>query len=270
MVDAHIDNDPASDPHRDPHHPVGTAVGPRPSSSFCTSTASYNSSSHDDSHDNDCNELDPDNLELHEIETQHDDDSIWSISSGEYRITTRRTVSRTSQGSRRHREGVIGSIQRFWLRNVSLTVPQKKNRDYFGESSVALWSMTFTEAGKEGIESENTADTGMIAVSSRTNIPRIHTHIGHPSHARGPHRAALPPAIRQLHLGARLPRGRRPAIDDLSLRGDVDSYTRSASILEAAERDRVGDGVRRRLGAELHWVLDDCGEYARFDRSETG
>ncbi|KAL3490196.1 hypothetical protein BJX62DRAFT_207623 [Aspergillus germanicus] len=130
MVDAHIDNDPASDPHRDPHHPVGT-VGPRPSSSFCTSTASYHSSSHDDSHDNECDQLDPDNLELHEIETQHDDDSMWSISSGEYRITTRRTVSRTSQGSRRHREGVIGSIQRFWLRNVSLTVPQKKNRDYF-------------------------------------------------------------------------------------------------------------------------------------------
>jgi hypothetical protein len=158
MVDAHIDNDPASDPHRDPHHPVGT-VGPRPSSSFCTSTASYHSSSHDDSHDShDCDQLDPDNLELHEIETQHDDDSMWSISSGEYRITTRRTVSRTSQGSRRHREGVIGSIQRFWLRNVSLTVPQKKNRDYFGESPVALSSMTSIEGGKEGIESKNTAD----------------------------------------------------------------------------------------------------------------
>ncbi|KAJ0421318.1 hypothetical protein BJY00DRAFT_312229 [Aspergillus carlsbadensis] len=130
MVDAHIDNGPASDPHRD--NPVGTTVGPRPSSSFCTSTASYHSSSHDDSNDsNDSNELDPDNLELHEIETQHDDDSTASISSGEYRITTRRTVSRTSQGSRARREGVIGFIQRFWMRNVSLTVPQKKNRDYF-------------------------------------------------------------------------------------------------------------------------------------------
>ncbi|KAL2861981.1 hypothetical protein BJX68DRAFT_14098 [Aspergillus pseudodeflectus] len=127
MVDAHIDNDPASDPHRDPHHPVGT-VGARTPSSFCNSTASYRSSSHDDSLD--CNELDPDSFELHEIETQQDDDSTGSISSGEYRITTRRTVSRTSQGSRRRREGVIGSIQRFWLRNVVLTVPQKKNRDY--------------------------------------------------------------------------------------------------------------------------------------------
>jgi hypothetical protein len=137
MVDTHIDNDPASDPHRDPHHPVGT-VGARPPSSFCTTTASYHSSSHDDSHD--CNELDPDSFELDEIETQQDDDSTGSISSGEYRITTRRTVSRTSQGSRRRREGVIGSIQRFWLRNVVLTVPQKKNRDYLGESSIVLWS----------------------------------------------------------------------------------------------------------------------------------
>lgn len=77
--------------------------------------------------------LDPDNLELHEIETQQDDDSGVSISSGEYRITTRRTVSRTStsQTQRPRREGLLGRIQRFWTRHVVLTVAQKKNRDYF-------------------------------------------------------------------------------------------------------------------------------------------
>ncbi|KAL4902148.1 hypothetical protein BDW74DRAFT_169650 [Aspergillus multicolor] len=76
--------------------------------------------------------LDPDNLELHEIETHQDDDSGASISSGEYRITTRRTVSRTetTQTQPRH-EGFLGRIQRFWTRNVVLTVAQKKNRDYF-------------------------------------------------------------------------------------------------------------------------------------------
>ncbi|KAL4746279.1 hypothetical protein BDW72DRAFT_185191 [Aspergillus terricola var. indicus] len=77
--------------------------------------------------------LDPDNLELHEIETQQDDDSGGSISSGEYRITTRRTVSRNSasQTQRPRREGLLGRIQRFWTRHVVLTVAQKKNRDYF-------------------------------------------------------------------------------------------------------------------------------------------
>ncbi|KAL4985872.1 hypothetical protein BDW68DRAFT_198511 [Aspergillus falconensis] len=76
-------------------------------------------------------DLDPDNLELHEIETQQDDDSGGSISSGEYRITTRRTVSRTSTSQTPRREGVLGRIQRFWTKHVVLTVAQKKNRDYF-------------------------------------------------------------------------------------------------------------------------------------------
>ncbi|KAL4938736.1 hypothetical protein BDV06DRAFT_214865 [Aspergillus oleicola] len=78
---------------------------------------------------------DDNTLELHEIETQHDDDSTGSISSGEYRVTTRRTVSRTSQAQRvrsqPQREGIPGRIQRFWTRHVVLTVSQRKNRDYF-------------------------------------------------------------------------------------------------------------------------------------------
>ncbi|KNG83249.1 hypothetical protein ANOM_009059 [Aspergillus nomiae NRRL 13137] len=78
-----------------------------------------------------------DALELHEIETQLDHElncSTPSISSGEYRITTRRTASRTSQRterSRAPRKGLVGKIERFWTRNVVLTVPQKSNRDHF-------------------------------------------------------------------------------------------------------------------------------------------
>ncbi|KAL4959289.1 DUF202 domain-containing protein [Aspergillus stella-maris] len=80
---------------------------------------------------------DDDTLELHQIETQHDDESTGSISSGEYRITTRRTVSHTSASqiqrvqSQPQREGFIGRITRFWTRHVVLTVSQRKNRDYF-------------------------------------------------------------------------------------------------------------------------------------------
>lgn len=104
---------------------------PEPSSHSNTSSRSPRSSSSDTS--------DPDldrenNLELHQIETQRNDDSGASISSGEYRVTTQRTVSRTSQRSRSPRKGVLGRIQRFWTRNVVLTVGQKKNRDYFGAS----------------------------------------------------------------------------------------------------------------------------------------
>ncbi|KAI9044716.1 DUF202 domain-containing protein [Aspergillus affinis] len=88
-----------------------------------------------DSDRRDSDERDRDALELHEIETQDDAaTSTASISSGEYRITTHRTASRTSQRtvqSRAPRKGFAGYVQRFWTRNVVLTVPQKSNRDHF-------------------------------------------------------------------------------------------------------------------------------------------
>ncbi|KAL4893250.1 hypothetical protein BDV59DRAFT_177872 [Aspergillus ambiguus] len=80
---------------------------------------------------------DRDALELHEIETHEDDAATWStgsLSSGEYRVTTHRTVSRSSQRTEQQRKpgtGVWGSIQRFWTRHVVMTVPQKNNRDHF-------------------------------------------------------------------------------------------------------------------------------------------
>ncbi|KAI9369662.1 hypothetical protein BJX61DRAFT_549445 [Aspergillus egyptiacus] len=105
-------------------HPVGTDR-PRPESSSHASTAAHSSSR--------CNsdDWDQDVLELHQIETQLDDESTWSLSSGESRITPHRTVSRVSQSNRPPREGFVGRIQRFWRRNVVLTVPQKNNRDHF-------------------------------------------------------------------------------------------------------------------------------------------
>ncbi|KAE8350332.1 hypothetical protein BDV28DRAFT_139317 [Aspergillus coremiiformis] len=78
-----------------------------------------------------------DAVELHEIETQQDNEvasSTVSISSGEDRVTTRRATSRTSQRterSRAPRKGLVGKIQRFWSRNIVLTVSQKNNRDHF-------------------------------------------------------------------------------------------------------------------------------------------
>ncbi|KAL3478919.1 hypothetical protein BJX99DRAFT_93377 [Aspergillus californicus] len=120
------DPEPQVPPQR---HPMGSD---RPRSESHSSPSVYASNLSAHSSPRDSGDLDPDNLELHEIETQHDDNSAGSLSSGEYRVTTRRrTVSRASQASRVPRDGVLGRIQRFWTRNVVLTVPQKKNRDYF-------------------------------------------------------------------------------------------------------------------------------------------
>ncbi|KAL2870119.1 DUF202 domain-containing protein [Aspergillus lucknowensis] len=108
-----------------PPHPAVTTQR-RPESSSYTGTTAHSSSRRES------DDWDPDTLELQEIETQQDDDySSASISSGEYRINTRRTVSRTSQSSQPPRTGVLGRLQRFWTRNVVLIVPQKKNRDHF-------------------------------------------------------------------------------------------------------------------------------------------
>ncbi|KAB8273244.1 hypothetical protein BDV30DRAFT_211080 [Aspergillus minisclerotigenes] len=112
----HRDDEPVtSDTRNEPRPPSPTATG----------------------HSRGEDRVERDALELHEIETQLDHEfgsSTASISSGEYRITTRRTASRTSQrteGSRAPRKGLLGKVQRFWTRNVVLTVPQKSNRDHF-------------------------------------------------------------------------------------------------------------------------------------------
>jgi uncharacterized membrane protein YidH (DUF202 family) len=81
-------------------------------------------------------------LELREIKTHEDnqlEDSTQSNSSGdEYRIVTRRTTSLAeatraeSRQRRLARKGAWGKFARFWTHHVTLTVPRKSNRDYFG------------------------------------------------------------------------------------------------------------------------------------------
>ncbi|KAF9889434.1 hypothetical protein FE257_007336 [Aspergillus nanangensis] len=96
-----------------------------------------------------------DALELHEIETQEDAWSSGSISSGEYRVTTRRTVSRSSQRtvrSQEPRKGVWGRLQRLWTRNVVLTVPQNKNRDHFAlERTFLAYIRTSVMVAMQGV-----------------------------------------------------------------------------------------------------------------------
>ncbi|RLL95238.1 hypothetical protein CFD26_104609 [Aspergillus turcosus] len=93
-------------------------------------------------------------FELQQIPThddQLDDLSSGSISSGEYRLTARRTVSRSSS-SRQPRKGVWGSIQRFWANNVSLTVPQKSNRDHYAlERTFLAYIRTSVVVAMQGV-----------------------------------------------------------------------------------------------------------------------
>ncbi|KAJ5280649.1 hypothetical protein N7478_006021 [Penicillium angulare] len=77
-------------------------------------------------------------LELHQIQTHEDNEldySSLSASSGdEYRVTTRRTISRmTTQRSRNVRKttGLWYRFCRSWTHHVTLTVSQKSNRDHF-------------------------------------------------------------------------------------------------------------------------------------------
>lgn len=76
-------------------------------------------------------------LELQQIQTREDDEQLnyssASASSGEeYRVNTR-TASRSSlRRPRRERKGVWKKVCSFWTHNVTLTVPQKSNRDHLG------------------------------------------------------------------------------------------------------------------------------------------
>ncbi|KAJ6011654.1 hypothetical protein N7451_003066 [Penicillium sp. IBT 35674x] len=74
-------------------------------------------------------------LELQEIQTREDNEldySSPSASSGdEYRVTTRRTISRVTAQRSHHRTGLWSRICRLWTHNVTLTVPRKSNRDHY-------------------------------------------------------------------------------------------------------------------------------------------
>lgn len=76
-------------------------------------------------------------LELQEIQTHEDNEldySTPSASSGEeYRLSRRTTSRRSVRRPRVQRKGWWNKIARFWTHHVTLTVPQKSNRDHFGE-----------------------------------------------------------------------------------------------------------------------------------------
>ncbi|OOQ86851.1 hypothetical protein PEBR_19846 [Penicillium brasilianum] len=79
-------------------------------------------------------------LELRELQTREDEEQLGysspSASSGEeYRVTTRRrsstsTTVRRAQPPRKGKDP-ISRLARFWTRHVTLTVPQRSNRDHF-------------------------------------------------------------------------------------------------------------------------------------------
>lgn len=74
-------------------------------------------------------------IELQRIQTHEDNEldySSPSASSGEeYRIS-RQTTRRSVRRPRAHQKGLWSKIVRFWTHHVTLTVPQKSNRDHFG------------------------------------------------------------------------------------------------------------------------------------------
>ncbi|BCS02011.1 DUF202 domain-containing protein [Aspergillus luchuensis] len=111
---------------------------------------------HRDDDDARSTDNDLDALELRNIATQDDDEagfSTESISSGEYRIRTHRTVSRTTHSNREDTsKGLTGRVRRFWTRNVVLTVPQKSNRDHFAlERTFLAYIRTSVMVAMQGV-----------------------------------------------------------------------------------------------------------------------
>ncbi|KGO73834.1 protein of unknown function DUF202 [Penicillium italicum] len=96
-------------------------------------------------------------LELQSIQTHEDnelDDSTPSGSSGdEHHVSTHRTTSQADSRRRREaRNGLWGQICRFWTRQVIITVPQKRNRDYFAlERTFLAYIRTSTVIAMQGV-----------------------------------------------------------------------------------------------------------------------
>ncbi|RAL07261.1 DUF202 domain-containing protein [Aspergillus homomorphus CBS 101889] len=136
--DHHVEDDPITVAGREENTPAETAVN--------TGESRHESQSVDS---------DRDAFELQNISTQEGDEagfSTGSISSGEYRVRTIRTVSRASQRSRETRKGPWGRLERFWTRNVVLTVPQRSNRDHFAlERTFLAYIRTSVMVAMQGV-----------------------------------------------------------------------------------------------------------------------
>lgn len=79
-------------------------------------------------------------FELHEIATREDNDPdpSPSISTDEYRVEARRTptitrAERDGNGNQNQKPGLWRRTKKSWTHSVALCVPQKSNRDHFGE-----------------------------------------------------------------------------------------------------------------------------------------
>ncbi|KAJ5675449.1 hypothetical protein N7462_008346 [Penicillium macrosclerotiorum] len=97
-------------------------------------------------------------LELHEIQTREDDEQLNysspSASSGEeYQNVTRRTGSHSRvRRPRKQRKGPWNTVCRFWTHNVTLTVPQKNNRDHFAlERTFLAYIRTSVVVAMQGV-----------------------------------------------------------------------------------------------------------------------
>lgn len=155
-------------------------------------------------------------LELRELQTREDEEQLGysspSASSGEeYRVTTRRrsstsTTVRRAQPPRKGKDP-ISRLARFWTRHVTLTVPQRSNRDHFG-ASFALFSVSDMRSPPParlhfsilGISWRSTVTINfktspylpLTIFSPREDPPRIHPHLRSNLYARRPNIPTLP------------------------------------------------------------------------------
>ncbi|KAJ5167634.1 uncharacterized protein N7482_003228 [Penicillium canariense] len=94
-------------------------------------------------------------IELDEIQTHEDNEqmnySSPSVSSGEeYRMT--RVTSRSTVRRRSERNGAWSKVCRFWRHNVTLTVPQKSNRDHLAlERTFLAYIRTSVTIAMQGV-----------------------------------------------------------------------------------------------------------------------
>ncbi|PYI13439.1 hypothetical protein BO99DRAFT_407510 [Aspergillus violaceofuscus CBS 115571] len=131
------------------HTVAGREENETPPTETAVNTAEHHRESHSD------DDSDRDAFELRNVSTQDVDEagfSTDSISSGEYRVRTLRTVSQATPRSRESRKGAWGRLERFWTRHVVLTVPQRSNRDHFAlERTFLAYIRTSVMVAMQGV-----------------------------------------------------------------------------------------------------------------------
>ncbi|KAJ5247839.1 hypothetical protein N7468_002822 [Penicillium chermesinum] len=95
-------------------------------------------------------------LELHQIQTHEDDEFAYSspsASSGDdCRGAVRQITRTTTQGSQRGSSGPWRRLCRFWTHHVTLTVPQKSNRDHLAlERTFLAYIRTSVAIAMQGV-----------------------------------------------------------------------------------------------------------------------